>query len=50
MDDLTEDDTGIADVDDLLKVVDLTVRRGTDENQVYRLRGIVIQPIQPIGK
>ncbi len=50
VDDLTEDDTGIGDADDLLKVVDLTVRRGNDENLVFHLRGIVIQPIQPMGK
>jgi type II secretion system protein I len=46
VDDLSEDDTGIPGSADMLKVVDLTVRRGNDENMVFRVRSVFMRPIQ----
>ena len=45
---LTEDETGITGTADMLKVVDLTVSRNTDENMVYQVRSIVMAEIKPV--
>jgi len=47
---LTEDETGITGAGEMLKVVDLTVSRGIDENMVYRVRGVVMAKIKPVEK
>ena len=48
--DLTVDETGITGAEDMLKVVDLTVSRGNDENMVYRVRTVVMARIEPAEK
>ncbi len=48
--DLTEEETGITGAEDMLKVVDLTVSRGDDENMVYRVRTVVMTKIEPAEK
>jgi hypothetical protein len=45
--DLPEDESGIPGSGDMLKVVDLTVSRGDDENMVYRIRTVIMAAIQP---
>ena len=47
---LTEDETGIIGADEMLKVVDLTMSRGDDENMVYRIRSIIMAEIKPEKK
>lgn len=47
---LTEDETGITGAGEMLKVVDLTVSRGIDENMVYRVRGVIMAKIKPVKK
>ena len=47
---LTEDETGITGAGEMLKVVDLTVGRGIDENMVYRIRSIMMAEIKPVKK
>ena len=47
---LTEDETGITGAGEMLKVVDLTVSRGIDENMVYRVRSVVMAKIKPVQK
>ena len=47
---LTEDETGITGAGEMLKVVDLTVSRGIDENMVYRVRGVIMAEIKPVKK
>ena len=47
---LTEDETGITGAGEMLKVVDLTVSRGIDENMVYRVRGVIMAKIKPVEK
>lgn len=47
---LTEDETGITGADEILKVVDLTVSRGIDENMVYRVRSVIMAEIKPVKK
>lgn len=47
---LTEDETGIIGADEMLKVVDLTMSRGDDENMVYRIRSIIMSEIKPEKK
>jgi general secretion pathway protein I len=48
--DLTEEETGIPGAEDMLKVVDLVVSRGDDENMVYRVRTVVMARIEPVEK
>ncbi len=45
--DLTEDETSIPGSAEMLKVVDLTISRGDDENMVYRVRTVVMTAVQP---
>lgn len=47
---LTEDETGITGAGEMLKVVDLTVSRGIDENMVYRVRSVIMAKIKPEKK
>ena len=47
---LTEDETGIIGLEEMLKVVDLTVSRGDDENMVYRVRSVIMAKIEPAEK
>ena len=47
---LTDDVTGITGSGEMLKVVDLTVSRGNDENMVYRVRTVVMATIKPAEK
>ncbi len=47
---LTEDDSGIKDSGELLKVVDLTVSRGADEAMVFVVRTLVMAEINPQEK
>lgn len=47
---LTEDETGIVGAGEMLKVVDLTVSRGGDENMVYRVRSVIMTEIKPVEK
>ena len=47
---LTEDETGITGAGEMLKVVNLIVSRGIDENMVYRIRGVVMAKIKPVEK
>ena len=44
---LTEDETGIVGSDEMLKVVDLTISRGDDENMVFRVRSVIMAEIEP---
>jgi len=48
--DLTEDETGIVGTGEMLKVVDLTVSMGEDENMVYRVRTVIMGEITPAEK
>ncbi len=47
---LTEDETGITGSGEMLKVVDLSVSRGIDENMVYRVRSVIMARIKPVKK
>ncbi|MCK5517017.1 MAG: type II secretion system minor pseudopilin GspI, partial [Desulfobulbaceae bacterium] len=47
---LTEDDLGIKGSDGLLKVVDLTVSRGNDEELTYQVRSVIMVKIEPEEK
>ena len=47
---LTEDEIDISGADEMLKVVDLTVSMGTDENMIYRVRAVVMAEIKPVKK
>ncbi|MEA2114154.1 MAG: type II secretion system protein [Thermodesulfobacteriota bacterium] len=47
---LTEDEIGISGADEMVKVVDLTVSMGTDENMIYRVRAVVMAEIKPVKK
>ena len=47
---LTEDETGITGAGEMLKVVDLSVSRGIDENMVYRVRSVIMARIKPVKK
>jgi general secretion pathway protein I len=44
---LTEDETGIAGSDGLLKRVDLQVSRGDDEDAVFSVRTLIMAKIEP---
>lgn len=44
---LTEDETGIAGSDGLLKLVDLQVSRGDDEDAVFAVRTLIMAKIEP---
>ncbi|MCI5134862.1 MAG: type II secretion system protein GspI [Candidatus Electrothrix sp. AW2] len=44
---LNEDDTGIEDVEGMLKFISLTVRRGQDDTKVFTLQSIIMAKIQP---
>ncbi len=44
--DLTEDETGITDSGDILKLVDLKIGKGDD--QVFKLRAIIMTGIEPM--
>jgi general secretion pathway protein I len=46
VEDLTEDDTGLPGVDDMLKLVTLTVSRGDDEAMVFQVRAVVMNKIE----
>jgi len=46
VEDLTEDDTGIEGVEDMLKMVDLTIVRGDDEAMTLHVRTIVMKKIE----
>jgi general secretion pathway protein I len=48
--DLTEDETGITGADEMLKVVDLAVSRGIDDDMVYRVRSVIMAKIKPVEK
>jgi general secretion pathway protein I len=45
--DLGEDDTGIKDVDELLKVVDLVISSGVDDRDHFAVREIMMAPVKP---
>ena len=47
---LTEDETGIVGAGEMLKVLDLTIGRGDDENMLYRVRSVVMAKIEPVEK
>ena len=47
---LTEDETGIVGAGEMLKVLDLTISRGDDENMLYRVRSVVMAKIEPVEK
>jgi general secretion pathway protein I len=44
---LSEDETGIADTDGMLKLVTLEVSRGEDENQIFTVRSVIMTDIEP---
>lgn len=44
--DLGEDDTGIKDADELLKVVDLVISSGVDEQNHFAVREIMMAPVK----
>jgi general secretion pathway protein I len=44
---IAEDETGIAGTEGMLKLVTLTVRRGEDEHQSFRLRSVIMEGIEP---
>ena len=44
---LYEDETGITGVEGILKHITLEVRRNQDEDQVFRLRSVVMAGIEP---
>ena len=44
---LSEDETGIADSQGMLKLVTLEVSRGEDENQIFRVRSVIMTEIEP---
>ncbi len=46
VEDLSEDDTGIPGAEDMLKLVALTVSRGTDEDMVLQVRTVVMKKIE----
>ena len=46
VEDLTEDDTGLPGVEDMLKLVTLTVSRGDDEAMVFQVRAVVMNKIE----
>lgn len=45
--DLSEDETGIAKSDGMLKMVDLIVTLGGDDGQAYSVRSVIMQKIDP---
>ncbi|MCI5124305.1 MAG: type II secretion system protein [Candidatus Electrothrix sp. AR5] len=45
---LSEDETGIADTDGMLKLVTLEVSRGEDENQIFTVRSVIMTDIEPV--
>lgn len=45
--DLSEDETGIAKSDTMLKMVDLIVTLGGDDGQAYSVRSVIMQKIDP---
>jgi general secretion pathway protein I len=44
---LSEDETGIADTDDMLKLITLEVRRGENDNQTFTVRSVIMTEIEP---
>ena len=44
---LSEDETGIADSEGILKLVSLEVSRGEDENQIFTVRSVIMTDIEP---
>ncbi|MDU9048339.1 MAG: type II secretion system minor pseudopilin GspI [Candidatus Electrothrix sp. Rat3] len=44
---LSEDETGIAGTDGMLKLVTLEVSRGEDENQIFTVRSVIMTDIEP---
>jgi general secretion pathway protein I len=44
---LSEDETGIADSDGMLKLVILEVSRGEDVNQIFTVRSVIMTDIEP---
>ncbi|WP_339138522.1 MAG: type II secretion system protein [Candidatus Electrothrix sp. GW3-4] len=44
---LSEDETGITDTEDMLKLVTLTISRGEDKNQVFTVRAVIMTAIEP---
>ena len=46
---LSEDDTGIKDGDDLLKAVDLTITSDLEADERFVVRRIMMAPIKPVG-
>jgi len=47
--DLSEDDTGITNVDDLLKAVDLTITSSVGSKEKFVIRRIIMAPVQAPG-
>jgi len=47
---LTEDDVAVPGAEDMLKMVNLTVSRGDDENMIFRVRTILMRRPEPIGR
>ncbi|MGB5685270.1 MAG: prepilin-type N-terminal cleavage/methylation domain-containing protein [Candidatus Electrothrix sp.] len=44
---LSEDQTGIADSNGMLKLVALEVSRGEDKNQIFTVRSVIMTDIEP---
>ncbi len=44
--DLGEEDTGIAQAEDMLRAVDLIISKGPDSDEEYRIREIMMAPIK----